>query len=69
MTNEKLIEKRDRDAKDYYFRKGKELQARFGLYHATVLIAFGSNDEGITDVEIRNHYKRTDYNGKGGSGK
>ena len=58
-------EKRDQDIKDYYFRKGKELQVRFDLNRATVLLIFGEKGEGITDVEVRNHYKRKDYNGNG----
>lgn len=56
-------EKRDQDIKDYYFRKGRDLQARFDLTRATVLLVFGEGGEGITDVEVRSHYKRKDYNG------
>ena len=62
-------ERRDRDVKDYYFRKGKEIQTRFGLDRATVLLVFGNKGEGITDIEVRGHYKRTDYNGRGGKDK
>ena len=58
-------EKRDQDIKDYYFRKGRELQIRFDLNRATVLLIFGERGEGITDVEVRSHYKRKDYNGNG----
>ena len=63
MSNE---ERRDRDVKDYYFRKGKEIQTRFSLNRATVLLVFGEKGQGITDIEVRGHYKCTDYNGKGG---
>ncbi len=58
-------EKRDQDVKDYFFRKGKDLQARFDLNRATVLLVFGVKGEGITDVEVRSHYVRKDYNGNG----
>ncbi len=52
----------DVDIKDYYFRKGKDLQARFNLKFATVVLKFGDKGEGITDVEVSSHYKRKDYN-------
>jgi len=59
-------EKRDQDIKDYYFRKGRDLQARFNLRFATVTLKFGDRGHGITDVEVVSHYKREDYNGTNG---
>lgn len=54
----------DKDVKDYFFRKGKMLQARFNLKFAVIVLRFGDRDEGITDVDVSSHYKRQDYNGK-----
>lgn len=54
-------EKRDQDIKDYYFRKGKDLQTRFNLSRATVLLVFGDKGEGIIAVELRHHYEYSDY--------
>lgn len=54
----------DKDVKDYFFRKGKMLQARFGLKFAVIVIKFGDRSEGITDVDVSSHYKKQDYNGK-----